>query len=117
MMQIYHITAALGSVDGGAAADALTTQMDKLKGFYPALRGATVTADATVLTMTVRVNGRSRWHCSYAARRIASSMLRRVKLDPVEATMTLQESLPPGMALTKEQGRNVNPRKPKPKVS
>lgn len=107
MIQIHEVNVPLEGADGEAAVATLSAQMDKLKGFYPALRSASVAASGDVLTMQMRVAGRTRWHISYSARRIASSMLRRVKLDPAKATMTLCETAAVASSLTKEQGRNT----------
>lgn len=108
MIHILEISAPLGDVDGDAAVAALSDQMNKVMQFYPALREAAVQASEGVLTMRLRVAGRSRWDISYKARRIASSMLRRVKIDPQTGVLVLVETMPTAAELTKEQGRNVS---------
>jgi hypothetical protein len=57
--------------------------------FYPALRCASLSASEGHLTMRLRVSGSNRWHVSYSTRKIASSMLRRLKLDPSTGVMIL----------------------------
>lgn len=108
MIHVLEITAPLGTVDGDAAVATLTAQIEKVVHFYPALRDASVSASEGVLTMRLRVVGRSRWDISYKARRIASSMLRRVKIDPTSGTLVLVDMAPDATELTKEQGRNVS---------
>lgn len=108
MIHILEITAPLGTVDGSAAVATLEAQMAKVVQFYPALRDASVAASEDVLTMRLRVAGRSRWHISYAARKIGSSMLRRIGVDPAAGTLVLIEKAPTASELTKEQGRNVS---------
>lgn len=113
MIHVFDITAPLGTVDGDAAVATLTQQMEKVVHFYPALREASVEASEGVLTMHLRVAGRSRWHISYKARQIASSMLRRVGVDPTTGTLLLAQVAPTASELTKEQGRSVSGRVPR----
>lgn len=107
MIQTYEITAPLAGADGEALCASLTAQMDKLKSFYPALRSASVSSSEGLLRMQLRVSGCSRWHTSYAARRVGSSMLRRVKLPPEAGVMVLMDTAAGATSLTKEQGRNA----------
>lgn len=108
MIHILEITAPLAGVDGDAAVTTLQAQMDKVVAFYPALREACVQASESHLTMRLRVAGRSRWDISYKGRRIASSMLRRVRINPETGTLIVVDMLPSAAQLTKEQGRNVS---------
>lgn len=89
MIQIHDVTVPLGNLDPDAAISALSAQIAKVQEFYPALRCASLSASEGHLTMRLRVSGRTRWHVSYSTRRIASSMLRRLKLDPSTGTMML----------------------------
>lgn len=107
MIQTFTVTAPLAGADGDAATAKLTDQMSKVQHFYPALLSSTVQASETVLTMTVRVSGQTRWHTSYAARQIGSSMLRRAGIDVATATMILTDTARHGAHLTKQQGRNT----------
>lgn len=113
MIQIFTVTADLGTTDGPRAVAVLQEATDKLAQLYPALRGATVAADARVLTMTIRVAGRDRWSVSAAARKIATSMLHRVKIPAASAAIELAQTMPPGTTLTKEQGRSVVNHRPR----
>lgn len=108
MIHILEITAPLGTIDGDAAVATLQAQTDKVVAFYPALRDASVSASEGLLTMRLRVAGRSRWDISYKGRRIASSMLRRIGVDPGTGTLLVVEKMPSASELTKAQGRNVS---------
>lgn len=94
MIRIHDITVPLVGLDPDATISTLSAQIAKVQEFYPALRGATLSASEGVLTMRLRTSGRTRWHVSYSARKIASSMLRRVKIDPSTAVMVLVD-IPP----------------------
>jgi len=113
VIQIYIVTAPLGHVDGDAAVATLTTAMDRVTHAHPCLRSAAVAASEGVLTLTLRVAGRTRWHAQGDARKIGTSMLRRVGVDVGSAAMELERTLPSANALTKAQGRSVTPRGPK----
>ena len=112
MIQIYVVTAQLGQVDGDAATATLNIAMDRVM-HAPNLRSAAAEASEGVLTLTLRVAGRTRWHIQGDARKIGSSMLRRVGVDVADARLELQRTLPSANSLTKEQGRSVTPRGPK----
>jgi len=113
MIQIYVVTAPLGQVDGEAAVATLNTAMDRVTHAHPTLRSAAAAAAEGVLTLTLRVAGRTRWHAQGNARKIGSSMLRRIGVDIGSASMELERTLPSASALTKAQGRSVTPRGPK----
>jgi hypothetical protein len=89
MIQIHDVAVPLAGLDPDATISSLNAQIAKVQEFYPALRSASLSASEGVLTMRLRVSGRSRWHVAYSSRRIASSMLRRIKLDPATGVMTL----------------------------
>lgn len=108
VIHVLEVTAPLGAVDASLAVSTLRAQMDKVKAFYPALLDADVQAREGHVRMRLRVKGRSRWDISYKARRIASSMLRRVKIDPETGTLLVVEQATKATELTKEQGRNVS---------
>lgn len=108
MIHILEITAPLAGTDGLAAESTLSTQMAKVIHFYPALLDAQAEAAEGSLTLRLRVKGRSRWDISYKARKIASSMLRRVGIDPATGTLVLVDMAPAATKLTKEEGRNVS---------
>jgi hypothetical protein len=113
VIQIYIATAPLGQVDGDAAVATLNVAMDRVLHAHPNLRSASAAASEGVLTLTLRVAGRTRWHAQGDARKIATSMLRRVDLDVAGSKMELERTLPSANALTKVQGRSVTPRGPK----
>ncbi len=108
MIHVLEITAPLGTRDADTAVATLTAQMAKVTHFFPALLDASVTASEGLLTMRLRVTGRSRWDISYKARRIASSMLHRAGVDPASGTLVLADMAPTASGLTKAQGRNVS---------
>lgn len=107
MIQTFIVSAPLGQVDGDAAVSTLSTAMGRLTHLHPALRGAATQASEGVLTMTLRVAGRTRWHSSGDARKIASSMLHRVGIAASTATMQLQQTAPSLSYVTKEQQRRA----------
>jgi hypothetical protein len=113
MIQTFTITAPLGQVDPDAATATLSASMARVTHLHPALRAATVQAAEGVLTLTLRVAGKTRWHGSGDARKIASSMLYRVGIPAAGAAMQLMEVAPSLNSLTKAQGRSVTPRGPK----
>ena len=108
VIHILEITAPLAGIDGAAAESTLREQMDKVVAFYPSLRDASVSTAEGLLTMRLCVVGRSRWDISYKGRRIASSMLRRVGINPTTGTLIVVEKVPSASELTKAQGRNVS---------
>ena len=89
MIQIHDVTVPLAGLEPDATISTLQAQIAKVQEFYPALRSASLSASEGHLTMRLRVSGRTRWHVSYSTRKIASSMLRRLKLDPSTGVMTL----------------------------
>ena len=107
MIRVYQVTAPLADLDAGATTAKLSDQLQKVADLYPALRSASVQASEGVLTMTLRVSARDRWATSHAARVVASSMLRRVKIDIAAAAMELVEVPTTGRDLRKDTGRSV----------
>jgi hypothetical protein len=107
MIRVYQVTVPVGDLDADATTAKLSDQLQKVADLYPALRSAAVQASGGVLTMRLRVSARDRWATSRAARIVASSMLRRVKIDVADATMTLVEVPTNGRDLRKETGRSV----------
>ncbi len=108
MIRIFTVTAPLGDMDSDAVCATLQAAMDRLTFLHPALREASACGSGGVLTMMLRVSGRDQWSTLRAARKIATSMLRRVKI-PTE-TAVLEPVLAPANShsLTREQGRSVN---------
>jgi hypothetical protein len=113
MIQTFMVTAPLGQVDGDGATATLTAAMARVRHLHPALRAGSVAACDGELRMQLRVAGRTRWHSSGDARKIASSMLHRAGIDVSMARMELMQTAPSTVHLTKEQGRSVTPRGPK----
>ena len=107
MIRVYEVTAALQDLNADATTATLSDQLQRVADLYPALRSASVAASEGVLTMRLRVSARDQWATSRAARIVASSMLRRVKIDVAAATMQLVEVAPSGRDLRKETGRSV----------
>jgi len=107
MIQVYVVTAQLGQVDGDRAVRTLRDATIRIARLHPSLRSSAVEAADGVLTMTLRVAGRTRWHVQGDARKIATSMLRRVDLDVAGAKMELERTMPSAKNLTKVQGRGV----------
>lgn len=114
MIQIFEVKAPLGKLDGAAAVATLVSAADKVKATFPALLDTTPTVGPqNVLTLRLRVSGRTRWHASAIARKIASSMLWRLKVPTAEAVMNLVLTPPSGNSLTKEQGRSTSNHRPR----
>lgn len=108
MIQTFTVTAPLGQVDADAAVATLDKSMARVTHLHPALRSASVTASEGVLTMVLRVAGRTRWHSSGDARKVASSMLHRVGIAAADASMVLTDVARTLNSLTKAQGRSVS---------
>lgn len=106
MIQIFTITAPLGAADGDAVSATLQAAMNNLMRLHPTLREAAVRSSEGLLTMTLRVSARDRWATSRAARKIASSMLRRVGIPAAGAVLQLQLTPAGTHSLTREQGRS-----------
>jgi ribose 1,5-bisphosphokinase PhnN len=107
MIRVYEVTAALEGADEDAVTATLSAQLQRVADLYPALRSASVTAAEGVLRMRLRVSGRDQWATSRAARIVATSMLRRVKIDATSAAMQLVEVAASGRNLRKDAGRSV----------
>lgn len=108
MIQIFHVQAPLGDADPEPLIATLQARLARLQDIYPGLRGARVQASEGFLELILRCAGRDRWVLSRTARTIASSMLRRVKLDPKQATVVGVDTAPSARTLTKQDGRNPN---------
>lgn len=107
MIQDFTITAPLGDVDPDAATATLNEATGKLARLHPALRAAAVTHAQGVLTMNLTVSGTDRWVTQRAARKIATSMLARVKIPVAGAVLELVRTPPNTRSLTAAQGRSV----------
>lgn len=107
MIHIFAVTAPLGDLDGGAVCATLQAATDALIHAHPALREASLRSSEGVLTMTLRVSGKDRWMTQRHARKIATSMLRRVRIPAESATLDLVRTPANTRSLTREQGRSV----------
>ncbi len=114
MIQVFTVTAPLGGLDADAVSATLQAAMDHLTHLHPSLREASVSGSEGLLTMVLRVSGRDRWATSQRARKIASSMLRRVRIPVESATLDLVRTPPNSHSLTRDQGRSVGNVKSKP---
>jgi len=108
MIQIFEISAPLGQRDAADSIAALERVGKNIRTSFPPLLEIGVTACLGVLKLTLKVSARNRWDASAKARKIATSVLWRLKISAAEASMSLQETLPGAKHLTKEQGRNVS---------
>lgn len=108
MIQTFEVTAPLGQRDAGDSIATLQSAAEKIRTTFPALLEATVTASDSVLTLLLKVSARNRWDVSIKARKIATSVLWRLKIHASEAEMQLVHTAPSAKSLTKEQGRNVS---------
>lgn len=108
MIQTFTVTAPVADCDEKALCATVSGAAAKVTAKYPALLEMGVTASEGLLTLTLRVSALNRWATSYAARRIASSLLHRAKVDVDSASMELTSTASAGRSLTKEQGRSIH---------
>lgn len=107
MIQIFTVTAPLGAVDPDTTTATLQAATARVAEKYPGLLDASAQASDGVLTLTLKVSAANRWYTSSVARKIATSMLKRVRIRAVDASMVLTRTLPSALSLTKAQGRSV----------
>lgn len=110
MIQLFQFTVPLGDRDPDETVAALREHVARLVRLNAVLRGMKATTEAGTLTLVLRCAGHNRWRISSDCRRIAASLLRRVRLDWRAAQLELVSTEPTARSLTKEQGRTVVPR-------
>ena len=108
MIQIIHIDVPLGDKQAEPLIATLSASLQRMQVLYPALLGCAVDASDRALHISLRVAGSDRWNITRSARTIATSMLRRVKLDVSTATVARTETPPNARSLTLATGRNPN---------
>lgn len=106
MIQTFHFRVPLGEAEADPLIATLRDKLERLVRLKPTLRGVRLEASEGFLLMSLRCAGHNRWACSYDARRIAATMLNRVKLDVNAAELISIESEKTSRNLTKETGRN-----------
>lgn len=109
MIQQFHYSVPLGDHDPEQTVAALHEHVARLVRLNPVLRGMKATIDDGTLTLVLRCAGHNRWKISGDCRRIAASLLRRVRLDWRAAQLQTVLTEPNGRSLTKEQGRSSLP--------
>lgn len=108
MIQIFEAKGPLGETSGKVAVATLTEAMAKIRAAFPALLEATASVGPdNVLTLRLRVSGAHRWDVKAKARKIATSMLWRVKIPAAAGSIDLISTAPAANSLTKGQGRSV----------
>lgn len=108
MIQTHHYQAPHSWDTTQPAVDAATQHAQRLALIHPALRGTRIEATPTHIDMWLRIASTDRWRINAAARIIATSLLRNMKLPPQTAVLVGVETVGNNRALNREEGRSPN---------